>query len=214
MICVALQEPTVETCLQQAGRAQLAEIRIDLSLFNEAQIGRIFSQAPCPLIATCRPDELGPQRQQELLFAAIEAGAAYIDVEIEATSEHKQRLADKARQHGCKLIISYHNYQETPEDEVLNAILDQCFAEGADIAKIAALAQNPQDSARLLSLYRRGQPLVVLGMGEAGMVTRVAAPLLGAPFTFAAVSIERATAPGQLAQSSMLKMYELMKVKI
>jgi 3-dehydroquinate dehydratase-1 len=46
-------------------------------------------------------------------------------------------------------------------------------------------------------------------MGEAGVMTRVLAPLYGAPFTYAA--LEKAVAPGQLTVAQMRKLYDGIK---
>ncbi len=50
------------------------------------------------------------------------------------------------------VIISYHNYSETPSDEALEALVEDMFDEGADIAKIATTAKCVEDSARMLAL--------------------------------------------------------------
>lgn len=82
-------------------------------------------------------------------------------------------------------------------------IIDSCFAKGADIAKLATMVHNRVDNARLMSLYSDSRPLVAIGMGEEGKLSRVMAPLLGASFTFAAADGEVGTAPGQISYSDM-----------
>ena len=72
-----------------------------------------------------------------LLMAAIEAGARYVDVEVQADEAYKRDIIQKARIHGCKVIISFHDFQATPEKGKLEEITALCFKEGADIAKIA-----------------------------------------------------------------------------
>ena len=52
----------------------------------------------------------------------------------------------------CKIILSHHDYEETPSDEVLEALVSVMYKDGADIAKVATTAQTIQDSARLLAL--------------------------------------------------------------
>jgi 3-dehydroquinate dehydratase len=48
-------------------------------------------------------------------------------------------------------------------------------------------------------------------MGQIGTITRVAAPLLGAEFTYASLEPKLATAPGQLAVDEMKDIYNMMK---
>jgi 3-dehydroquinate dehydratase len=46
--------------------------------------------------------------------------------------------------------------------------------------------------------------MVIIGMGKLGVVTRIAAPLLGAEFTFAAPETGKETAPGQISKDKLL----------
>ena len=46
--------------------------------------------------------------------------------------------------------------------------------------------------------------MVIIGMGEQGVISRVAAPLLGAEFTFAAAETGQETAPGQISKDKLL----------
>ena len=51
-----------------------------------------------------------------------------------------------------KVILSHHDYDETPSDEILGALVKEMFKGGADIAKIATTAERIEDSARMLAL--------------------------------------------------------------
>ena len=202
MICVAISDKNPGKCLEILDRVELAEIRIDLTMFGPEEIKKVFSH-PTPTIATCRPDTLGREKQLELLCLAIESGAKYVDIEIEADEDQKQKIIDTARKKNCRVIVSYHNFQETPGLKQLYQITDECFAAGADVAKIATMVTSQADCARLLSLYSNSKPMVVLGMGEPGKITRIMSPFLGAEFTFAAMDEGEATAPGQITYSKM-----------
>lgn len=202
MICVAISNSDYRQCLATLQGIEMAEIRLDLTGFDEETIDLVFS-CKVPLIATCRPDNLSESQQYKLLRRAIEAGAKYVDIELEASDEQKQRIMEVARRHECKIIISYHNYTETPGMRELFEIVDTCFEKGADIAKLATMVHNRVDNARLMSLYSDSRPLVAIGMGEEGKLSRVMAPLLGASFTFAAADGEVGTAPGQISYSDM-----------
>ena len=58
-------------------------------------------------------------------------------------------------QPGCKVILSHHNYESTPDDEELEDIIGSMFAAGADIAKVAAMARDITDAFRMLALNKR-----------------------------------------------------------
>jgi 3-dehydroquinate dehydratase I len=207
MICVAIQNKTVAECLALTKGAELAELRIDLCGFGADEVSSVISQAHCPILATCRHDNLGLDKQERLLKAAVDAGAKYIDLEIEIPQLQRDKLVGYAKSKGCTVIISYHNYKETPANAEMQKLIEYCFAYGADVAKLAVQNNSKSDAARTLSLYAQPGRLVILGMGKEGIVTRVAAPLLGAEFTFASASPELATAPGQIAKSVLQTIY-------
>jgi 3-dehydroquinate dehydratase-1 len=140
----------------------------------------------------------------------VEAGAAYVDIEIEAETLYKREIMQTARLQECQVILSYHNYENTPSRKQLETIIEQCFSQGADIVKIACQVHSEADSARILSLYDYPNQLhqgkiTAIGMGEKGKITRLAAPLLGAPFTYASQSTGKETAPGQLDKDKLEK---------
>lgn len=202
MICVAISEKNADRCLKILDRIEMAEIRIDLTDFDEADVRKVFAH-PIPKVATCRAEQADHERQFVLLSAAMETGAKYVDIEIEAGEGQIKRIAEQARRYQSRLIISYHNFDDTPATDTLNECIDQCFLLGADVAKIATQVNSTGDCARLLSLYKTDRPLIVLGMGALGKLTRIAAPFLGAEFTFAGMDDGRITAPGQIPYSDM-----------
>jgi len=218
MICLCIGKPAVDRCKELLPDVELAEIRLDGSALSLDEIGQIFS-LPSKLIATCRPNPgiRGEAERKNLLLSAIEAGAAYVDIEIEAEVDFKKEIMRAARLKGCRVILSYHNYENTPPKSKLEAVIARCFSEGADIAKIACQVHSQPDNARILSLYdikinkkSNNQQIIAIGMGEKGKVTRVAAPLLGAPFTYAAPSPRSETGPGQLDKETLARIYELL----
>jgi 3-dehydroquinate dehydratase I len=200
MICVAISDKNIDKCLSVLDNVEMAEIRLDLTGFGIEEIKKVFSHST-PTIATCRPEPFGNEDQLSRLMASINAGARYVDIEIEADVKQQLLIIEEARKHHCKVIISYHNFDETPGLREMYKIVDRCFELGADIAKIATLSKSNADNARLLSLYSIEKPIVVLGMGETGKITRLVAPLLGAEFTFASMDEGIETAPGQINYS-------------
>ena len=132
---------------------------------------------------------------------AVRAGARYVDVEIESSKEFIEDIKKTALENKCDLIISYHNYEETPDLKELVAIVAECFLLGADVAKAACMVIENKDNATILSLFRQGRRIIALGMGEKGKITRIAGPILGAEFTFAAPDQGEGTAPGRRGRS-------------
>ena len=198
MICISIPDNNIDSCLALISTADMAEIRIDMAGFDENAVKKVFSQAKKPLIATCRPEIVEDSIRVGLLTTAIKNGASYVDIEIEASDFIKKEIISCAKLYDCKIIISYHNYENTPSTNELHTIIDACFSEGADIAKVATTALTTEDSARILGLYSQYSSLVAIAMGEIGKITRIANIYLGSPFTFAAISDAQKTAPGQL----------------
>ena len=49
-----------------------------------------------------------------------------------------------------RIILSHHNYEDTPSLKVLQELRDDMFNDGADIVKIATMAKDVSDSMRVL----------------------------------------------------------------
>ena len=210
MICVSIAEPTLEECLAALGGIDLAEIRIDRMTVDEKDVRAIFSSGR-RLIATCRPGDISDRNRKTLLLAAIDAGASYVDLEIESDEGLMTEVIGAARKAGCRVIVSYHDFIRTPPRAELEVIRDRCFAAGADIAKIACLVGSEADNARLLGLLDDPRPLAVMGLGRLGTKTRVMAPLLGAAFAYAARDEGRETAEGQIVAGKLATLIRAME---
>jgi len=210
MICVSVEEPTLELIFKAIENEELAEIRLDLIDLLEKEIETLFYQN-IKLIATCRPGKYSDSQRKAILKKSIEAGAAFVDIELEASDDFKTEIVTLAKKKKCKVIISYHNYDNTPPKGELDQVIDWCFSSGADIAKIVCKVNHISDNARLLSLYEQDKEIIAFGMGEKAKFTRIAAPFLGAPFTYASVSTGKETADGQIDKATLAKLLEMLE---
>lgn len=219
MICISIGKPSVGTCkdIFQRLKPEIAEIRLDGAELSADEIGQIFSMHS-KLIVTCRPEipgQCGKNRQKSLMTAII-AGAAYVDLELESEKELKKEIIQMARLQQCQVILSYHNHDATPSKPELEDIVGHCFSQGADVAKVACFVKNRHDCGRIMGLYDyparlyAGSGIVAIGMGAKGKITRLAAPLLGAPFTYASLEDGQETAPGQLDFETLSSVYKLL----
>ncbi|HCT30681.1 MAG TPA: hypothetical protein DIW31_08070 [Bacteroidales bacterium] len=195
-ICVSIANTSFQEILDILQEVGMAEIRIDLLDLMPNQLEMVFSSHK-NLVATCRQGRYDDAQRASILARAIEAGAAWVDLEIETPPEWRKPLIDLARSKRCKVIISWHCFGKTPDEKELFDIVDSLYTADADVVKIACLSNSIADSSRILGLYSKYRRLVALGMGDAGKITRIAALSLGAPFTFASVS-SNLTAPGQI----------------
>ncbi|MFA6402409.1 MAG: type I 3-dehydroquinate dehydratase [Salinivirgaceae bacterium] len=202
MLCRAIAEKGLENIKGLIKDAEMAEIRLEKTLLTVSETKELFA-AHTNLIATCRPDGLNDFQRKEILMAAIDGGAQWIDLEIESESDFCSELVSYAKKNGCKVIISYHNYDLTPDSMALAKIIAEALEKQADLVKIATQVNSISDNARLLSLYGQETLMLAIGMGELGKITRLAALKLGAPFTFVSWENGKETAPGQIQENDM-----------
>lgn len=195
-------------------RIQMAEIRLDRCPLGIEEIEYLFSSSDTPLVATCRVADDGNGTWEEAeakLSAAVEAGAAFLDLEIEAPKEIGKRLRRACTEYGTTMIRSSHFFAGTPSDDVLRGTVEKCRKFGGEIVKIAAMAKSEEDVARVLGLYSVAEPddqrsyeLIAFSMGEIGKASRLECLKLGSPFTYAALNGNEVVAPGQWSYSEML----------
>jgi 3-dehydroquinate dehydratase I len=210
MICVSLAGITFQECIKAIAIAEFAEIRIDQLDLSDDQFKTLFAMKR-NTIATCRPGKHDDEQRMTLLKLAMESGAGFIDVEYEADDIFRTVLMNDAHAHEALAIISYHNFDETPTTAELEDIIAQSEEWGADIVKIATMANTKADCARIMGLYENHKQLLAFCMGRIGTITRVAAPLLGARFTYAAINRKLATAPGQVSVEALIEVYGMIK---
>jgi len=214
-ICVSLGEESYTDILMALEEVNFAEIRLDVSKITNAEIKSVFSCGK-QLIATCREGFYNKYERLGRLIEAIHAGATFVDVETETDEEFRKVVAEEAKLNDCKLIISYHNFDETPSLSEMCDVIDICKEQDADIVKLVTTARNKSDAAKVLSLYNRYNDtnLVAFAMGEAGLITRVACLFLGAPYTYAAISDDKPLANGQLSVEKMKIVMNNLKLKV
>ena len=232
MICTTIQNRNLEQILDALEQCEMAEIRLDRCTLTAKETDELFA-SDIPLVATCRISEVAandpslqnpeitPQSREikamqiaeKRLLRAIEAGARYVDVEIEAQKQMSKRVRQAAHENGTIFIRSYHDFEGTDSQEALKAIVEKCVYHGADVVKIVTAAHSEADVEKVLSLYdwcrqekvsgneRIGAladgGLIAFCMGEAGKMSRLDCLRCGSPYTYAALNAEEAAAPGQ-----------------
>lgn len=228
MICTSLQHKNLDALFEALETTEMAEIRLDRCPLSPDDIEGLFGSSDVPLVATCRiaevladlqradgiPDTEKGRREQQIrayditerrLTKAVEAGAAYIDLEMEAPAPMSKRLRKAAQENGTIVIRSYHDFAGTPSREKLAETVSQCREFGAEVVKIVTTARSAADVQTVLSLYDDFDRLIAFCMGEAGRQSRLDCLAKGAPYTYAALTEDEATAPGQWSTASMKK---------
>ena len=139
------------------------------------------------------------------LLKAIEAGAKYVDLEVEAPPMMGRKIRQACQEYGTMLIRSFHDFEGTPPEATLLSLLDKGRRFGGEVVKIVTTATCKADADRVMALYREAVPgtLVAFCMGPEGRESRLEALKQGAPFTYACLTAEEATAPGQWTAAEM-----------
>ena len=212
LLCVSLTTETIEetlASLHAPTRAfDVAEVRLDFT--REPDVRRLLDGRPCPVIVTCRPVREGGRwagdegQRLALLEEADRLGADFVDVELEALPRFR-------RQGRARLIVSYHNFSETPAD--LAAIARRIEATDADIVKLATHAKSLRDNLAMFRVLEAARkPTIAVTMGEHGGVSRVLGPKFGAFLVYAALEAGREAAPGQVPIGDLLDLYGFRRI--
>jgi len=217
LLAVPLIGPSVEEALatlnEQNRLFDVAEIRMDLiAAFRDRtaceaapDLRRLLTPRPCPVIVTNRPTRQGGSwsgdegRRLDLLAEADALGADYIDIELDALPRFRRRGH-------ARLIVSHHNFQETPHN--LPEIAQQIEGTNADVVKVVTMARSLADNLAVLRVLRDARkPTIALTMGEHGHVARILGPKFGAFLVFASAGAGRESAPGQVPARDLVDLY-------
>lgn len=207
MICVSIQNKNLEEIFDILDTVEMAEIRLDRCELSDEDIDLLFSSSDVPLIATCRLSECDEKEAEKKLKIAIEAGAKYADLEIEAPAPIGKRIRRACLDSGTIFIRSFHDFNGTPDIETLSAVLSDCRKFGGELVKIVTTANCAKDWETVSKLYGNDLEgrIVAFCMGEAGKQSRIECLKMGAPFTYTAISEEDCTAPGQWSAEAAYK---------
>jgi len=189
------------------------EVRLDLI---GPEWPAVVSKLHKPWIAcNRRPEEGGRGRQDEnsrlnQLIEALDYGPAMADIELNTPGLMEIVPVIKAR---TSCLISYHDFEKTPDYSELNGLLRREQQAGADICKIVTTAESVSDNLALLKLIKANRTvrLVAFAMGVEGRLSRVLSPLAGAYFTFASLQSGKESASGQIAVAELRELYNQLK---
>lgn len=215
MICTVIQNKTFDEIQTILEHCEMAEIRLDRCPLSEPEIRSCFS-SDVPLTATCRVSEVmaadlslneiaASMVCEKRLVAAIEAGAKYVDIELDAPRSMSKRVRRAAMECGTVFIRSYHNFEGTDSMQALVSVADRCVREGAQVIKIVTMASCPADVNRVMSLYDDAESgtLIAFCMGNEGRESRIDCLKKGSPYTYASLPGEVPAAPGQYPADEM-----------
>lgn len=193
--------------------ADILEIRLDLQDVDPKLLIKDVKELGLPIIITNRAKHDGgawkgtEQERIDLLVSTMPLADA---VDIELCSEGRDIVVKNAKILGKTIIVSTHDFEKTPDLESMTDILEESFAAGADVTKLAVMAKSYEDVLRLLEVtLHSNKPICTIAMGEKGRFSRIVAPIYGSVMTYGYV--ETAIAPGQIRVDELKKIREILK---
>jgi 3-dehydroquinate dehydratase/shikimate dehydrogenase len=208
MICAVVRTESSEAAIASMGEARragadLCELRADY--LKEPDLPKILGAKPLPVLVTVRPTWEGGQYAGDealrlgMLEDACLHGADYVDVEFRAYKDFNRR--------GAKLVLSYHDFERTPEE--LESTARKMAALDPFLVKVAVSPRGTADLIRLVKLQKSfPSPIAVIAMGEFGEPLRVLYHRYGGWLTFASLKSGLESAPGQLTVEELVRLYQ------
>lgn len=186
----------------------LIEIRLDHAKeYKLEDLIRLVAYAKKKCILTLRTKQDGGKADvddalyEKMINDLFLVPNAIIDIEL----LHLQHFQDvKYKQYLDRCIISYHNFDETPDN--LNDIWKQMDIYNPYIEKIACMPQKKEDVLTLLLScheHKTSSKKCAISMSEMGMVSRIIGEMFGSEYTFC--SLNTSSAPGQLPLEKMVE---------
>jgi len=226
LICTPLVGRTEQQLIQEAKsilelKPDLVEWRVDYldKAENISTVLNILSAlrnilTDYPIIFTCRIDLEGGFKKIEknvrfeLIKRVIETKQVdIVDIELINEEDSIRDILRVAKENGIFVIISNHDFKQTPPREVIVERLVKAQELGADIAKIAVMPNSMEDVLDLLyatNIVKEQYakiPLITMSMSGKGLISRIAGGIFGSSITFGAG--KEASAPGQIAISEL-----------
>lgn len=188
LLCVTVTAPTMAELRSRRDEvtdADLVELRLDT--VGDPNVTGALAGRRRPVIIACRPSWEGGQfagseaERRRILADAVAQGAEYVDVEWRARFDELVAHAG-----GRRIVLSFHDFDGMPAG--LTGQVQAMRSTGADVVKIAVKTTQLSDCVPLLDLGAqagRQGGLIVIGMGEHGLATRVLPARFGSLWTYA-----------------------------
>jgi len=173
----------------------MVEVRLDG--VQDLDVAQALNGAAVPVVVTCRPVWEGgrfdgsEEERRRVLASGLTHGAAYVDIEWKAGFD------ELIRANSARVVVSSHDFEGVPGD--LDTRTRAMRNTGAALIKVAVSAARLSDTLPLLDIGKGGDAVVV-GMGDAGVPSRLLASSFGSRWTYAGDGV----APGQVPAARML----------
>lgn len=215
MICAVIKGPSLAAISRQLtavlSSANLVELRLDLfEKIEKNDLKLLLDNYSLPLIFTLRSVQQGGAFQGseadylKTLRFFLDLNPKYLDLESHLPTDVFEEIQSHYPE--IKLICSYHHFRDTPED--LDTLYKELQQKSAFFYKMAVMAKDSLDALRLMVWAKKqDRKLIAISMGPFGQISRILAPVLGCPFTYASVDQEKENVLGQLSTQTLVDIY-------
>jgi len=219
--CLILAEENLDVLINKYKKyknlVDFLELRIDYLKkieFTDLEKLKMATLSEKNIIVTCRKKEEGgkfkkdEKRRLAIINYLLKLDFSYVDIE---ESSYEENL--KPKKSKSKIILSYHNFKETPSEWDLQKIVFSMKNKHPQVIKIATLVRKDDDKIKLFRLMVSKdfkEKRVIIGMGDKGKITRFLGPILGNFYTYVVLDNEKNIAPGQVKLSEIKKFISLL----
>ncbi|KZL91058.1 type I 3-dehydroquinate dehydratase [Clostridium magnum] len=236
-ICVPMVGETIDQLVEEANflknldldvvewRVDFFEDVKDIDKVKEALKAIRTILADKPIIFTFRSAKEGGQKEVstefyfELNKRIVETKQVeVIDIELFNEEENIKDLVEAAHINGLAVIISNHDFKNTPSKEEIISRLRKADELGGDLPKIAVMPTCAADVITLLDAtrimneeYAKG-PIITMSMAGKGVISRLSGEIFGSALTFGAA--KKVSAPGQISVVDLRKTIQLLHTNL
>jgi 3-dehydroquinate dehydratase/shikimate dehydrogenase len=192
-----------------ATHGDMVEVRLDG--VSDLDVAAALQGRRVPALVTCRPTweggryEGAEDERARILSRALELGAEFVDVEWRATTRSNGDFTAVVRRDPTRVVLSLHDFDGVPRD--LDDRVRAMRGVGAGSIKVAVAVSRLSETLPLKAIGAAGDAVVV-GMGEAGVPSRLLAAHYGTRWTYAGHGV----APGQLPAETMADDFHFFRV--
>lgn len=184
----------------------LHEVRLDLLERIDDEVFTLLERHASRVIATCRPTREGggftgdESDRIAILQHAARADVAWLDLELDLwESGEAETILDSTR---CGTIASVHDFEGGMDR--LPDLARRLTLQPATVAKLAIHLSSVRDLGALRDLTLARPSRVVIGMGAAGLWTRLRPDDFGSAWTYVVPDAALGTAPGQVTMEQAI----------
>jgi 3-dehydroquinate dehydratase-1 len=169
----------LQRALRMRNPPDLFELRLDALFAIREELEATLRNLRAPLIITARhpreggSNRLSAQTRRTLLLRFL-PHAAFVDIELRSAGAFAAVL-EAARAKRIRVIVSFHDFDETPSRSRLDGIARAARSLGADLLKIATRTDNAAQLARLREFFasaRLAMDTAAMGVGRLGRASR------------------------------------------